>query len=563
MGLYDAPFNAAGLGRIGYDQTRVPFFPPSFNNSVAQGENTENLAAGGYTRTNVTATPIVNGNSPFGQSQQWRITDTDLASFGSIQIAAPHQGVTPGAPTDHSVYFRLGSGTGSSIIRIVASRTPTPIIATIELQVANGQIISQSVSPASDAGLVTFRVRTVQIATDVTWVRVGITIDDIVGRGAGNLEIFPDVSAVTSLASVDIVGMQVATPPNALGFDVPAADFHDIPYWGAAGSVVPYQYRHGVVPRPYIDHTYGSQTLSSGSELNFWRDQGSMIYLLSGNSITIPSPITTGQQQVGWWCLINTLFARRAGGDALLNITGLQPLTVQGTGANGAVNNLTGPISIMNNNTQLPDIESMNCCTWLLHNCQGTGSGNNFWELVPLWQVHGSALFTASGNFIWPDGVRSVRLTGAAGGGGGGGGAAAGGGGGGGAGQAVHRQANNASTPFSVIAVTIGAGGAAGANGANTVFGATTLLGGVAGVTAGAAPGNGGNAGGAGAMAGQKGFDTRNGGKGGDNIAGGIGGVTQDDTIASLPGQRGGGGGGGAPNETGGAGGDGFLLIEW
>jgi len=191
--------------------------------------------------------------------------------------------------------------------------------------------------------------------------------------------------------------------------------------------------------------------------------------------------------------------------------------------------------------------------------------GTDYVVLTPLDLPHGKTRYTSNGTWTAPAGVTTIWLSGTGGGGGGGTpGGAAGAGGGGGAECDV--AVGLTVVPGTAYAVTIGSGGAAANAGSATILGALrTLAGGAAGNdggTGGAAGGAGGSAGGNGA--GQPGVDNYRGGEGGGTIwgAGGHGGEfpTATGTVGSGYGS---GGGGGAISSAGGAGSNGFLLIEW
>jgi hypothetical protein len=241
--------------------------------------------------------------------------------------------------------------------------------------------------------------------------------------------------------------------------------------------------------------------------------------------------------------------------------------------------------------------------------CNGAGSA-----ILISNRVFGFQKITSSGNFVVPNNVTKIFVSGVAGGGGGGGAAgcpantdsASGGGGGGGSGDIANRLSIDV-IPGETLTVTIGAkgtggaGGAAGSNpGSNGNNGTDTLLargvtnlltltGGVAGkgspvstVTTGMT--DSGQAGNNGATAGGNGFwETGDiisgyGGIGGSNQWGFGGEGGQGGTTTGFPGGDGGGngtgGGGGSgtgsstgfPASAGGDGGDGAdgcLVIEW
>jgi hypothetical protein len=409
--------------------------------------------------------------------------------------------------------------------------------------------------------------------------RVGITIDGGTSLTA-NLEVFPDVSSVTSVAAVTLVGFQIASCyADDPTYIIPLAKFTNLPHWGGVGGAgVPAQPKEGVIPRQYIDTCLGRFDPPSGNiTLDFWRDKGSLIACGSNAATwTITIPTVANQESAsgtpsGWWCIIDTKTTIRFGFEVRLALTAGVTVSVFGTGP--ILTSADSPISIANNSVPLPNLEDLNCMGWLLFKETAT---LNDWLLIPLWQTHGRALFAANGNFRWPAGVRSVRATGAAGGGGGGGGLTAGGcGGGGGGGAAAFAQAINTGVQATLYAVAIGAAGAGGAGGgapaAGGVGGVTSLgallvlAGGLGGAVGAAGPvgGLGGAAGGAGGTPGTAGVTNLLGGTGGGTLSNGIGGVMQNPAAASTPGVNGGGGGGGKDTQAGGAGGAGILLLEW
>ncbi|MFP1896247.1 hypothetical protein ACLEEJ_13110 [Lonsdalea quercina] len=212
-------------------------------------------------------------------------------------------------------------------------------------------------------------------------------------------------------------------------------------------------------------------------------------------------------------------------------------------------------------------------------------------------RARGLQKFLTSGQFIVPEGVSTVYLSGCGGGGGGGGGGCRTltyewGGGGGGAGQPVIKEAVNV-TPGEVIAVTIGAAGSAGitraaddgtpgSGGGATTFGNyLTLAGGGGGDPGGGSDRQYGGAGGVGYPSGSFGNDgvgsspviaSGSGGAGASGPFGGGGGMVRSGAAGSTVGVAGykgygygSGGGGGSTGLYGiGAGGQpGMLIVEW
>lgn len=198
----------------------------------------------------------------------------------------------------------------------------------------------------------------------------------------------------------------------------------------------------------------------------------------------------------------------------------------------------------------------------------GTWTGWNVAGVTP----SGSQTFTASGTFNVPTGVTKVFLTGCGGGGGGGGvmgsNNGAQNGGGGGSGYTVIRRAVTV-TPGASITVTVGGGGGAGSPGSGGT-GGTTSFGALLSISGGGG-GGGTNAtgsaftgvGGAGNWDGDGGSSTSSGGSSvfGRGALGGAPGS------AAAANSGAGGGGGRTPTsgsaKAGGAGGSGYLLVEW
>ncbi len=191
-------------------------------------------------------------------------------------------------------------------------------------------------------------------------------------------------------------------------------------------------------------------------------------------------------------------------------------------------------------------------------------------------------VFTASGNFIVPNGVTAARVTVIAGGGSGGYHSTMPSGGGGAGGQAIG-IINNL-TPGQTIAVTVGLGGAAptatgvGNSGGTSSFGAYMLAYGGVGGNGGTATtfSNAGGAGGHGSggqvnVSGSVGTDAIVVAcRGGDGGGPGNGrGASGPDVGIDAPGYGGGGGGGGTTTGAspagypGGAGGAGIVIVEY
>lgn len=574
---YGAPFDASGLARVGFNPYRVPFLSPVYQQAIVEAEDYTNVTGSSYVVSNLTRALLPVDYGPFGQHLAARLTDNSAAAFGSFGTIS--LGVVANAPSENSLYFLLGSGNSTSIARITAVRGGvTTVTATIDIQVSNGQLVAQSVTPASESTRVTFTTRLIQVSASVTWMRVGITFDDTLGNFNSTLTIFPDVSSVTSVQGITAMGFMVATVPNDPQLIPTAAEFTELPYWSFAGAAASNNPSDGKLLRPYVDMAFGFQTMGTGNQvvLNPWRDQASLVRVANNGTVTIPSIVNaTGVDgwPDGWWCLLDVSTPINAGGgvqNCFLGVSGAGiSVTFRG---DGAFNFAPAPTSLINNSAEIPNLQDFNCSCFLLH--KGTGDTNN-WDLIPLWQEHGKALFTANGTFVWPFGVRQVRATGAGAGGGGGGGLTAGGcGGGGGGGQGAFRQAianGVPNTSYAVTAGTLGAAGAgggaptAGGNGTATSLGALlSLAGGIGGAVGAAGPvgGNGGNAGGANGQPGTAGVTNLLGGAGGNTISG-LGGVMQNPAAASTPGQLGGGGAGGKDGQNGGAGGPGVLYLEW
>lgn len=188
----------------------------------------------------------------------------------------------------------------------------------------------------------------------------------------------------------------------------------------------------------------------------------------------------------------------------------------------------------------------------------------------------GHQLFTTSGTFTVPKGVKTVYVSGCGGGGGGGNSDADNCGGGGGGGQACIKTSVNV-VPGQSYVITIGSGGSAQSAGGSSSFGVLLTLsggGGGSGVSGGSAGGTGGSNGQSSGM----GYPDANyqyltyiaGGMGGGTIFGSGGGGGRGYYGSSAgngySGGLYGGGGGGAgmgATRTGGAGAQGFILVEW
>ena len=193
---------------------------------------------------------------------------------------------------------------------------------------------------------------------------------------------------------------------------------------------------------------------------------------------------------------------------------------------------------------------------------------------------HGQQLFTSSGTFTVSAGVTTVYVSGC-GGGGGGGGADEGAYGGGGGGGACALKTPITVVPERAYTITIGNGGTAGAatptnggaGGASSFGSLFTLAAGGGGGLGNATIGNGGASGGSYATSGRT-FCTAYGVMcppvGGSGLfgVGGLHAQSGNYNLAGLAGSGFGSGGGGAiaqssPSSAGGAGTQGFLLIEW
>lgn len=208
------------------------------------------------------------------------------------------------------------------------------------------------------------------------------------------------------------------------------------------------------------------------------------------------------------------------------------------------------------------------------------------WGILSVREAHGKQVFTTSGTWTAPEGVKTVWLT-ASGAGGGGGGIAAStfSGAGGGGGGNISISAVAAVVPGTAYTVTIGTGGAGGTGGANGSTGGTTSIGALLSLTGGTGGGlgpansvggggDGGGQGGDGILAdtngGLKQFAT--GGYGGVNRLSGStkGNATINGVASGNNGKLYGSGGSGATSGNGagaavngGTGADGIAIIEW
>ncbi len=182
-------------------------------------------------------------------------------------------------------------------------------------------------------------------------------------------------------------------------------------------------------------------------------------------------------------------------------------------------------------------------------------------------------VFTASGTWTKPAGVKKIVVWVVAAGGGGGGGISGGGGGGGGAGGAAIKLMDVSA--ISSVSVTVGAGGAGGASGADGAAGGSSSFGVYCSATGGfggnkaigggnygslGGVGSGGdvNLGGGGGIG--EGASSNQGMPGGSGFLGG-GGRTVVNAVGNTGGNYGGGGGGGGGANAGGNGGAGVVIV--
>lgn len=540
---------------------------PAYIN-ILQGASS--ASGSGWTLSNVVEAPLQVDNSPSPYSQAYQFTDNSLVAIGfarspttsgagtinNLNVATMTLSLNGASPDTHTMRFEW---------QLISGATPQTI--SIDLRVNNGDTIA-----TVGGSNVEFFKEFFLLGTE-TFLRVNIVATDIGGNSATLMTIYPDVGSVTGTGAVIVKDLMIASFVRAnVALDQDAGIFRNPPYIpsspGTGTFFATQTTAHGRQPRGTVDLSATSMVVNQGPLLgNYSRDAFRTMQFSDTGGYDFASIAAGGEQNIsnGWWAYFDAFTA--VGPPATPTISfaaaGLTALRVLGSG------NVVSPFSLLNDNAPGELAGTLNCAFWLAY----FDGRLNTLTMIPIGAVHGRLLFTANGTFTWPFGVMNIYVSGAGGGGGGGSGGASGGGGGGGSGQATYRQLFTRSglgiSPGSDQAVVIGAGGAGGVAGAGSAGIATTLgafltlSGGGGGAAGGLSPGNGGVSGGTGGQLGQKGFDTRNGGIGGGNIAGGVGGLTNDDTSPAVPGLNGGGGGGGPPNENGGDGGNGFILIEW
>lgn len=567
---YGAPVEGADTVPSGPEQNRVPFNNVNYRNILANATNPDDSP--GWTLTNATLVVDDVSSSPIGVPQTYRITTT--AAGGTL---APTVAPTPGANlvSAASLYLQVGSGAGTA--RFTHSRTGggTPIVASVDIDVATGQELARVEPEFSLIELQTF------VIQQTTWVRVIIRIDDQFGNASATYVFTPDLNNIGGTARIQ--GLQLAAPVSE---DIPPDDMTRVAYaptFPTNSSPENYDLQVGALPRMNVDTRHplwvGQTTGGFTWDAKFPEWHGTVVQLPANASgaIRLPSSVLNPQFPLvtGFYFFLDLREAMNSavpqvniqaasGGDRI--IVGGDQISA----ASGTVN-LMAPFGAPN----FSEHQRANSMLW-----QCLHVGNGVWYLLPTAPTHGAILFdtVAVHSWCWPFGARVIYATGAAGGGGG-----ASDGGGGGSGAAVHKQLINAPTGAwgTNFAVTVGAGGAGGAGGAAGAAGAATTISGALLTLAGGAGGNpsgiggqGGVSGGAGGMNGQSAIRDAAvtmllGGAGGGNIAGGVGGLPITNPLVSATatgsaGLRGAGGAGaGTAAGNGGNGGDGFVLIEW
>lgn len=566
MPPYGFERSAAGVLGAGPEEFKVPFNQIQFRNALGNSVMLGTVASGLWTNTGSTTGVSNCSGSPIGNPYTFLVTDTSGTGTGSTQ-GAPATAVAPNRPTNHSVYVRIGSGSGTC--RLVATRTGGTgnYTVSVDVAVASGILVNSSVPVDCSFTLEVF-----QVNVD-SWFRICILIDDKNANTLANWQFFPDFGGGGVAKTADIQGCQIATTQTNTQ-TVPLDKFQKVPYFPTFPRVNDdADMQPGTIPRYNIDTRIMGMNSGSGaaafkvkmpewhgSTYRFNINETPTVTLPASSDTTLDNPLLEGY----YFYLDVTELMKSTGTVPTLNLDGANWVFIglgSATASGGTTQNILADLS----GAGSPNAYGTRAvCSMLMF----LYVGNNVWHIYPIGNGHGAVLFTASGNFFWPQGVQTVYLTGAGSGGGGGGGSATAGGGGGGSGQAQAKVPLVTGAPGTIV-VTINAAGAGGAAaavgtvGGTVTFGALlTLAGGLGGAAGGGAGGVGGAAGGAGANPGESGITLKS-GAGGYNIAGGIGGVMTNVAAAGTVGANGGGGGGGPATLAGGAGGAGFLLVEW
>ena len=303
------------------------------------------------------------------------------------------------------------------------------------------------------------------------------------------------------------------------------------------------------IPIVVLNAQTGAYTLVAG-------DSGKLITCTGTFTLSVTAAATLG---AGWWCWIKNAST----GTITIDPDGTETISIPG-GPETPGTTITLPYS---GSTSGPYNVS-GILLWC--------DGSNF-EVISTLETHGKEIFTADGTWTCPAGVTKAWITGIGGGGGGEEGTTDTISGGGGGSGAIARATLVTPTPGTAYTVTIGTAGAAGTSGsgANGASGGTTSVGALLSLAGGA--GGGVTAVGIGGTAGAGGVDGSNGqrapaidtqAEGGSGGLGGRGGYTSVVASAAQANSGGGGGGGGLTTANGlgtdgGAGGTGFVMVEW
>lgn len=544
-GFYGADTDTSRLAIQGPSLGQSPEVLMSYRNGLVR---TNDLSGAGWTRTNLTSSgPADNATTPLFERDTFLLTDTSAVAVGFIEQAI--SGII-GANNNcvGSCYFLLGSGAGTVRFQIGLEGGPNSQVFFVDFLASNGQIVTQQ--GASDVQFFYETFITGVVGAQSTWLRVNLifnTRTEVTVR----FSIRPDNAAPAGLGTIRVCGPMVAMPFGQAD-NMPQSVFRNPAYipFVEATTTNTSRTQQGRIPLEVLDVRVKTLGEVLTYTIDWSRDLGRTIMANSAGSATITFPNPSSVVPDGWWCIIDSVDYSRTGGASQVNLT-IAGGTIRLIGSGDS----TTPVVLNRNDGVFPAGNYMGQVNAFRHFVYYQAR-NDQWHIAPIATVHNAGVLFITGgvNFIWPLGVDSVIVTSSAGGAGGiNGGVAAGGGGGGGG--AIRRTRFQGTAAYASLLVTIGAGGAAGVNGGNTSLGALfTLTGGLAG--AGAV----GGVGGAGAQDGEHGLV---GSRGGGNIAGGIGGVVRDTGAVSTAGQRGGGGGGGSIGQNAGAGGAGFILIEW
>lgn len=542
------------------------------------------LTGGNWGQNNVSVLPLQLLNAmPVGGRQVWQITDTSGAVAGRLQSNAP---IGPAGinnrPIIGSCYVQTTfyTQTQSRLEMFLTLGDATDITFSADFNPNNGQLIATNFATS----VVGFTQQSCSVIIEpfeeeggISAVRVNLIVDTT-GLGAGvtsaDLRIYPDTATVGGTGFINVNCPMVAVP---LG-QISVADFGLPQYLPSAGvqtaNINQQIAQAGKIVANALDlslHLREPSTLAP-YELDYYADLGVAqdVQAFGGTQFRLPMQ---GADSVsnGWFTRIGGVPKNTF--DILI-------------GLGQTLNFADGSASVVGPATYTVPAGG-DVVFWKL--MQQDRFGN--WALLPDTTLPSGfaqriASFLTAGVFaqVVPAGVTTIFCRGSAGGGGGGGGNSAGGSGGsGGAGGGAINMNTITVIPGETLTITNGAGGIGGAGGNpgvdGTVGADTTISGSSSGLLLTLVGGNFGPGGTAGGQTGGLGdFLTATSGalafpygginpgsKGGDNIAGGIGGSWQGFVGPPQQGFQGGGGCGGVGviGGTGGNGGDGFMILQW